>query len=539
MKKFFLFIFLTMSIFGAYAQSASIDALERDFPKLMDLYRDSLGKCNAHYVFAIDISSSMLPFESAVKNNFLTFVTALPDGDEVTLIKMASTGQTDFVNNCRSIKLNAKTRENFVNIIYSPQFDFIKGGLNDGSDGYTMVEKVVDAVNVIGNNDLVFVYFFTDFEYWTKDNGYDKTKVDWRSLKRKLTTRSNYSMYKYGLELNFNNKSLRQDAIFKEELDDIFGAIEYQGVSNAAFLSQWFNQLQTNVMAMKLHSIVKSDWLKFTNSIKSNTSLVGDDVILEVSSVAMPLAKGLRVKVDNQGDDFVPCEIGDVGVGDQKVKLGTLVPADKSWIPWFKNIGGGEAEIVIDYISDYDKEINDLRSRFESDDLVFSTNTIVNMPSSKVWNCVLPFWLATIIGVIIAVILVSVIYTFCIKLNKSWSVIIRRIDQDKGKNTEYSDQLPTPVEVHSTINRQPVGVWTLKLLGKKYNPLLFWKKTGYYIRIDSTTIHTVDLMDPDYPRNVKQTISTNNEVFLFPKGKVNNVILEIKDRVNTYIVDLS
>ena len=254
-----------MVVFPANAQNSAQESMRTDYPMLMQKYGGLLEEQHAHYIFAVDVSSSMLQYESTVKENFLAFVAAIPDGDQVTLIRMADKVHTDFVSGMyKCITLNGQVRNDLKNVIYSNQFDFLcSGDPQDGSDGYRMAELVVEAINTIGSNDLTFVYMFTDFEYWTQKYHYNPSQENWESLKEKMPKQRQFSVCKYGLELNFNNPNLKQQAIIKRQLDDVFGAIDYQTVSSAAVLSQWFNHTIANVMAVKLNSLVKRDWDAF------------------------------------------------------------------------------------------------------------------------------------------------------------------------------------------------------------------------------------------------------------------------------------
>ena len=50
------------------------------------------------YIFAVDISSSMQPYQGVVLQNLQRFVDALPNGDQITIIRMADENYTDYVN---------------------------------------------------------------------------------------------------------------------------------------------------------------------------------------------------------------------------------------------------------------------------------------------------------------------------------------------------------------------------------------------------------------------------------------------------------
>ena len=59
--------------------SRAMAAMKQDYPGLMSLYGDRIAGQKAHYIFVVDVSSSMLPYESTVKTNILQFL-ELTDG---------------------------------------------------------------------------------------------------------------------------------------------------------------------------------------------------------------------------------------------------------------------------------------------------------------------------------------------------------------------------------------------------------------------------------------------------------------------------
>lgn len=157
-KLFATFFFVSISVFASNAQNTARQSMEKDFPLLMEKYGNFVESQHAHYIFAVDISSSMRAYESAVKENFLAFINAIPDGDEVTLIRVAGKEYTDYVGMYQCMKIDDNVRKDLKNVIYSPQFDFLDGGQKDGSDMYKMTELIIKAINTIGSNDLTFVY---------------------------------------------------------------------------------------------------------------------------------------------------------------------------------------------------------------------------------------------------------------------------------------------------------------------------------------------------------------------------------------------
>ena len=218
-----------------------------------------------------------------------------------------------------------------------------------------------------------------------------------------------------------------------------------------------------------------------------------------------------------------------------------MVTLNKTWIPGYETIGGGDATVSIKSLSNYDDEIERLYELCEGITPPRPEIAGIDVPSFNVWNCHIPYIVVIIILVLIGLYILSTAYTiFFIRLNKEWNISVRRSDATGGIKSELNDDLGTPFEVSSTIDKRPIDAWKLSMVGKKYNPIfLFWKKSGYYIKIDSSDIFLAELMDPDYPKDVIDTIPVNKYVFLFSKRKVNNVILRINYKNNAYKIELS
>ena len=149
-NKFFLLSFLIIFVLSAnivFGQGHDFEALKKEYPMLMKRYGSRLESRTAHYIFAIDISSSMQEYESVVRQSLVTFVKAVPDGDQITLIAMSDENNTKYVNSIKCITINPKLRQSIVQTITSPQFRFLRtGDKNDGSDGYSMTRKVLEAM---------------------------------------------------------------------------------------------------------------------------------------------------------------------------------------------------------------------------------------------------------------------------------------------------------------------------------------------------------------------------------------------------------
>lgn len=180
--KTFILLCSALLIFGSWNAQAddsrAMAAMKQDYPGLMSLYGDRIAGQKAHYIFVVDVSSSMLPYEGTVKTNILQFLDAVPDGDQISLIKMSDESHTGYVGLLKCTPLSQDVRASIRDVVNGFKFNR-NGSSEDGSDGFTMAKTVIDAINTVGSNDLTFVYMLTDFEYWTHKNKYDKNKENW------------------------------------------------------------------------------------------------------------------------------------------------------------------------------------------------------------------------------------------------------------------------------------------------------------------------------------------------------------------------
>jgi hypothetical protein len=271
------------------------EMVKKDYPKLYNDFKTEVGSQKARYVFAIDISNSMKPYETAVKANLQNFVNALPDGDFVTIIQMASMQETRSIVDNQPV--NASTRKLILSYITGLSFNKV------GSDGFTMTSKIIEAMNQTGSSDdMKYVFMFTDFEYWTKENQFNKNLVQWSSIGKKLKGKEGLKVY--GLELfQKGGSSIRQDAVYKDELKQIFGNVEYVSGNNSSFLNTWFNNTKANILNDRLQYVLKR------KTDKQNTTL-----ILKASGLGKDLI--IALKEDNMSSVYSTAELESLAIAE-------------------------------------------------------------------------------------------------------------------------------------------------------------------------------------------------------------------------------
>jgi hypothetical protein len=548
MKRLFSLFILSTIFFGAeivHAQSDSSTAIitmKRDYPLLMQRYGDRIESQKAHYIFVVDVSSSMLPYETVVRNNFLQFLQAVPDGDQVSLIKMSDENNTGFVGLLKCVSLDPAVRNSIREVVNGFRFNR-PGSPQDGSDGYSMAKCVLEAINVVGSNDLTFVYMLTDFEYWTHSNHFAKPAAAFASLVGKLPEGKLDGMCKYGIELNAGS-NLNQAAIFKPELDKIFGKVEYQSVGSAALLSNWFTHVATGVMAVKLNRLLKEDWNKTIEQIQSEVVLDGNDVVLKVSGTNSPLIDGANVEFKSQENHINVIPASGSIPGD--IKIGELcLDESKTILPGFISVGGSDSSVDIHLTSPYSEEISRLQGvcgevAGQNGTVDFKLSQTEKLPELRTWNSILPLWAWIIIAVILLTILLSILYqNVLIHVDRDWSVAVKGTSPGGDTVRANGDAIKAPFkfggnsEVDIRVKNAP---WTIAIKGHRYNPLLFWKKSGYYATLLEGTFADVDCQDGSDP----VTISVGQSCFLFKAGKSGFIRIHIHEKGGVdYRIDLN
>lgn len=235
-------------ISGMLLAQSPEERVMQDYPKLYIDFKSEVGAQKAHYIISIDISSSMKSMEASVKNNLKNFVSALPDGDKITLIQMADKAETKIVNLTDYTEINSSTRSGIISYIANLKFKK-DGETGDGSDGFTMTKLITDGLKKPGSSaDMKYVFIFSDFEYWSSKNKYNKNAESWASLKSKIVKESRAKVF--GLIIK---EPAKVGAVYERELKDIF--TDFSKVScpdDPAILNQWFNTKKSEILYDRL-----------------------------------------------------------------------------------------------------------------------------------------------------------------------------------------------------------------------------------------------------------------------------------------------
>jgi len=501
MKKTFAFFsaFLMLVILSINcAQGQKNDPqklLELDYPKLAEIYKDKISTQKAHYIFAIDVSSSISSYEQTIKANIKDFIDALPDGDRVTFIRKASSEKTGIVDLIQNQEINKNTRESLHKVLNSDGFKFFKkGDKGDESDGYKMAETIVDVITNSKSREtggLVFVFMFTDFEYWTVQNKFNKNNLDWKGLADKLKpfmADQSRNIYSFGLRLPFDRE---QSGVYESELENIFGKdkLTYISVTNTAFLQNWFIETKAKILVYRLKHLVYSDLKKL--EISAPLVIKNDDIIadLEYSIPDFKLFSGYDVHVNSMSENlinlFIPCN--DIYNGSDNVPICKFNKDLKPIIPEIRKLSG-KINFSLTPVSEYDNELGKLNLQYQK-----PYNFNESISEKTIFIHLLPLWLFIIFAIIALLIIFCIISTIIVLIKKypiSGKVTIYKLSGTQRtlvksatvikKHSVSIGKLITQVKNSDHIPIDNVGFQIL-LKNVKKPPCCVFKKSGLHL----------------------------------------------------------
>ena len=246
--RFSLFILFFYIVNTLQSQSIEYSRLVADYPISVKTFPPE--KQNATYVFAIDVSSSLEGFADLLRQNLHYFVNALPDGDRLTIIQEREPGQTGFIYLPNTL-ISGTSKVTFNNYLQTISFNNV-----NESDGFGMTQKIIDAIDQTGGTDLVYIFIFTDFEYYTRQNGYEINRCDWRSLEKRYEgIQMGRRIVKVGLQVPYTGH--HPEAIFREKLNSIFNGVTYYPVIDQGSLENWFADIRANILRDRLRFIIE------------------------------------------------------------------------------------------------------------------------------------------------------------------------------------------------------------------------------------------------------------------------------------------
>lgn len=507
---------LVISIFfisSHLVSQQSWEQVERDYGKLFHRYQDSLSQQTATYVFVIDVSTSMRPFESAVKSNIRAYIMSLPAGDKVTLIQKSSTSATNFIG-IPNLTINPANVSFMVNNLMGTPFTAT------GSDGYRMMEKVTEAISQTGLDELLYIFFFTDFEYWTQQYGYDVEAPDWQGLRNNFSNRAmGHRIISYGL--NLNNPNVNSNALYTDKLTDMLPGFSQLIIANQVTLQNWFDNVRSNTYRDRLQLLVENISKRELKTARYHAKVSNDGKL--VCNLECPGGEILTsFEVPRAGNDeaYLRCSksrpLIDWPNKKEHAVRGHIIAASGSFVSDKYN----EVEKLLNHPIEYDGII-----------LIQEKDGYV------------PWWIALIIVLVLLAIGVCMLLT-CLE-KKVFSSIRANADWTAGSKIEMASS--TYSGISSLIIGNPgndKGRASFQLAGVTKQAEIFirrrcacrlWVKSGVYIRLNQGGRIKYKLAGSREERNLMTPGSTE---FLCKTKNFMGVTVEFEDNAVNYSVKI-
>ena len=467
--------------------TSSLDYLKKTFPKLTNLYSSELSNCHTHYIFAVDVSGSMVKYNEIVTPALQAFAKALPSGEQVSIIPFGADAKENTPGLCTKIQgdaqkqvLSTSLSTLYVNDGYSPEFRH-----------NTDVRKAVEAVNkaILNNQEVQMnvVVIITDFlndlpgigEKKLISEDLEKLNHDFNNVTDNTYTRVvAMQLPKAGTGVGFCLDQLQESVFCNTSITRKFDVI--QAIKDQAAISHWFEQLSREIMTEKLKAVIQLDNERnLRPSLKTKMDIDGN-TIAEIHWTPNKLYRQIKIEATktDPGSDYVFNNNEKVWQVTQDtalvdLNLGKLVHKNYGLRKFNENLNIG-----LSLPTDYDEELK----RLSIDKPLQATS---DNQSGWLFTFLLPFWLTVAILVFLILYFILVIKAF---FRNSSERFIGTVDFSDSRGRDIGDTITVKVNPSRTLLIGESGnsgcdlsgaSWTIKVIKKKPSALLFWKRPSF------------------------------------------------------------
>lgn len=460
--------------------------LEQTFPKLTNLYQDELQNCNTHYIFAIDVSGSMIKYNDIVTPALQAFAQALPSGEQVSIIPFGTDAKENTPGLCCKIQdasqiqvLKSSLSTLYINDGYSQEFR-----------RNTDINKAVGAVNkaILNNQEVQMnvVVIITDFlndlpgigEQKLKKENLGQLNKDFDNVTENTYTRVvAMQLPKAGSGAGFCLDQLQEEVFCNTSVTKRFDVI--QAIKDKNAISHWFEQLSRDIMTEKLKAVIQLDNERnLRPSLKTKIDIDGNTKA-EIHWKPNKLYQQIKIEATStdNGSDYIFKNnekvwqiTEDTALVD--LKLGKLVHKQWGLRRFNENLNIG-----MSLPTPYDEELKKL----SIDKPIQATS---DKQSGWLFTFFLPFWLTVLLAVLL------ILYVFLII-----KAIKRNVSETFRGTVDIYDkvgrQIGSTIMVKCKSNSFMIGeggtngcqvngaTWTVSVEKTTYSPLLVFKKPNF------------------------------------------------------------
>lgn len=461
--------------------------LAKTFPKLTNLYSSELSSCHTHYIFAVDVSGSMVKYDKIVTPALQAFTRALPIGEQVSIIPFGTDAKKNTPGLCTKIQedsqkqvLNASLSTLYVNDGYSSAFRH-----------NTDVKKAVEAVNkaILNNQDVQMnvVVIITDFlndlpgigEQKLKNEDLEKLNKEFDNVTDNTYTRVvAMQLPKAGTGVGFCLDQLQESIFCNTSITRRFDVI--QAIKDEEAIAHWFEQLARDIMTEKLKAVIQLDNERnLRPSLQTKIDIDGN-VIADIHWTPNKLYRQIRIEATNTDpgseysfvnneEAFQTTENNDLA----GLKLGRLVHNKYGFRQFNENLNIG-----LSLPTDYDEELKKL----SIDKPMQATS---DNQSGWIFTFFMPFWLSVSLLVLLICYIIAVIKAFFRNLNEKF---VGTVDFTDSRGRDIGDTISVKAAPSRNLLIGGSGnygcdlsdaSWTIKVTKKKPSPLFFWNKPAF------------------------------------------------------------
>lgn len=491
LKSTFFSILMALPLVVCAQQNGStsntLSYLKQTFPKLTNLYEKELSNCHTHYIFAVDVSGSMVKYNEIVTPALQAFAQALPLGEQVSIIPFGTDAKENTPGLCTKIQGDAQKQT----LITSLATLYVNDGYSPEFRRNTDVKKAVEAVNkaILNNQEVQMnvVVIITDFLNDLPGVGEQKLKnTDLEKLCKEFdnVTDNTYTrvvamqLPKAGTGAGFCLDQLQQSVFSTTSITRKFDVI--QAIKDQTAISHWFEQLSREIMTEKLKAVIQLDNERnLRPSLKTKMDIDGN-TIAEIHWTPNKLYRQIKIEATNTdpGSDYVFNNNEKVWQVTQDtalvdLNLGKLVHKNYGLRKFNENLNIG-----LSLPTDYDDELK----RLSIDKPLQATS---DNQSGWLFTFILPFWLTVAILVFLILYFILVIKAF---FRNSSERFIGTVDFSDSRGRDIGDTITVKVNPSRTLLIGESGnfgcdllgaSWTIKVIKKKPSALLFWKRPSF------------------------------------------------------------
>lgn len=407
---------VTMLLFAATASVSCLatpfdplEYLRSNYPKLTNEYEDELLNFPVHYIFAVDVSGTMVKYSAQVDSALVPFIQALPDNDYVTFIRFGTTAKDNEAGyNSKISSASKATLISNIHHLYTNTND--DKAFRQHTDIFKAIKGISDVEKRRQEAKQNVVIIITDFRNEDASGVEQRFTSDQLEQMNRMMESANFGKEARNVALKLNVDESKPGYCLDQLRESVFPtegkpALQIVPVGNdPGTINSWFEQLRRDIMVNKLKAIIDIENRAIDIDFSQSVSIDGDvktqihwkptrlyrHMKIDSSKVAEPNNSGFRLKVN--GD-----EIGEKKELEFESELGQLKHSGFGFLGFHHMTDS--LQLGVDMPTDFDDELKKL-------DVIKPISTPKQMVDRWIFTLPIPFWLAaTIVALLIIYIL--------------------------------------------------------------------------------------------------------------------------------------